>query len=162
MENNLYSAVINDTESLEIRTEELKDLDLLHTSGAHFHLLHEGSAYQIEVLEADYQKKLFYLNINGKRLSVLLSDRFDTLVKKMGLNLHEGQKVKDIKAPMPGMVLDILVEEGQNIEKGDPMIILEAMKMENVIKAGGDGIVKKIFVKKSNAVEKNAMLIELD
>jgi biotin carboxyl carrier protein len=67
-----------------------------------------------------------------------------------------------VKAPMPGLVLNIVVEPGQTVEKGDPMIILEAMKMENVIKAAGEGRVKAIKVQKGMAVDKGQLLIELD
>ena len=67
----------------------------------------------------------------------------------------------EIHAPMPGLVLEINVSEGQEVEKGDPLLILEAMKMENVIKAPGNGIIKKIHVEKGNPVEKNELLVEL-
>ncbi|HNM32873.1 MAG TPA: biotin/lipoyl-binding protein, partial [Chitinophagales bacterium] len=66
------------------------------------------------------------------------------------------------KAPMPGLVLDILVEAGQAVNKGDNLIILEAMKMENIIKASGSGTVKSIHVQKKDAVEKNQLLIEME
>ena len=71
------------------------------------------------------------------------------------------QKVNDLKAPMPGLVLDILVSEGQTIQKGDNLLVLEAMKMENNLKATNDAVVKKIKVSKGDKVEKNTVLIEL-
>ena len=70
------------------------------------------------------------------------------------------KKLNHIKAPMPGLVLSILVEEGKEVKKGDALIILEAMKMENILKSPADGIVKKIAVKKGVPVEKNQLLIE--
>jgi biotin carboxyl carrier protein len=70
------------------------------------------------------------------------------------------KKVNDVKAPMPGMVFNVLVSEGQDIKKGDPLIVLEAMKMENVLKSPTDGTVKKIAVTKGVAVEKNQVLIQ--
>jgi biotin carboxyl carrier protein len=63
---------------------------------------------------------------------------------------------------MPGLVISILVEEGQEVQKGDSLLILEAMKMENVIKAAGKGVVKSIKVQQKNAVEKNQILIEME
>ena len=60
---------------------------------------------------------------------------------------------------MPGLVLDIRVVEGDAVKKGDPILVLEAMKMENIIKSPTDGIVKKINVKKGVAVEKSQVLI---
>jgi len=71
------------------------------------------------------------------------------------------EKMDHVKAPMPGLVLDILVEVGQTINKGDNLLVLEAMKMENIIKASGTGIVKNIKVNKKDAVEKNQLLIEM-
>jgi len=68
----------------------------------------------------------------------------------------------NVKAPMPGLVLDILVEPGQSVQKGDNLLILEAMKMENIIKASGSGVVKNIPVHKKDAVEKNQLLIEME
>ncbi len=68
-------------------------------------------------------------------------------------------KINEIKAPMPGLVLDIRVAEGDAVKKGDTILVLEAMKMENSIKSPTDGLVKKISVKKGLAVEKNQVLI---
>jgi biotin carboxyl carrier protein len=67
--------------------------------------------------------------------------------------------VSDLKAPMPGLVLQILVEPGQEIKKGDKILILEAMKMENAIKAPADAIVAQIHINPGTAVDKNQLLI---
>ncbi|MCL4120534.1 UNVERIFIED_CONTAM: hypothetical protein GTU68_029062 [Idotea baltica] len=63
---------------------------------------------------------------------------------------------------MPGLVLDILVVAGQSIQKGDKLLVLEAMKMENNLKAVGDGIVKKVAIQKGNTVDKGDLLIEFE
>jgi biotin carboxyl carrier protein len=63
---------------------------------------------------------------------------------------------------MPGLVLNILVEAGQEVSKGDALLILEAMKMENVIKASGDGKVRSVKVKKGDAVDKGLLLVEME
>ena len=60
---------------------------------------------------------------------------------------------------MPGLVLDILVKVGDEVKKGDPLMILEAMKMENILKSASDGVIKKINVEKKQAVEKGQVLI---
>ena len=72
------------------------------------------------------------------------------------------QKVTDVKAPMPGLVLGVSVEIGQEVQKGDGLLILEAMKMENVIKSVGEGIVKAIHIEQGKAVEKGQLLIEME
>ena len=71
-------------------------------------------------------------------------------------------KVSDLKAPMPGLVLSIDVEVGKEVKKGDALLILEAMKMENVIKSPTDGVIKSIAVKTSQAVEKNQLLLNFE
>jgi biotin carboxyl carrier protein len=79
----------------------------------------------------------------------------------LGFSSKSTKKANEIKAPMPGMVLSVLVQEGQLVKAGESVLILEAMKMENVIKAPADCTVKQIKVKQGNAVEKNQVLIEL-
>ena len=66
----------------------------------------------------------------------------------------------ELRAPMPGLLLNVLVSEGDTVKKGDVIFILEAMKMENALKAMQDGIVKEICVKKGQTVEKNQLLIK--
>jgi biotin carboxyl carrier protein len=80
----------------------------------------------------------------------------------MGLDIKLNQKAESVKAPMPGMILKILVTPGQQINKGDGLVILEAMKMENILKATGPATVKAIKVNERSAVEKGAVLIELE
>ncbi len=79
----------------------------------------------------------------------------------MGIDITAGKKVNYIKAPMPGLVLNVAVAEGQAIKKGDPILVLEAMKMENVIKAPADGAIRKISVNKGDKVEKNQVMVSL-
>ena len=69
------------------------------------------------------------------------------------------KQLDNLKAPMPGLIHSLKVEAGQEVKKGDPLLILEAMKMENIIKSPGEGIVKEIHVEEKNSVEKNALLI---
>jgi biotin carboxyl carrier protein len=63
---------------------------------------------------------------------------------------------------MPGLVLNVFVEVGQEVQKGDNLLVLEAMKMENIIKATGTGKVKNIVVNQKQAVDKNQLLIEME
>jgi biotin carboxyl carrier protein len=94
--------------------------------------------------------------------SLEFKDPLDVLVNKLGLAAVSDQTVKEIHAPMPGLVLEIQVSEGDTVEKGTPLLILEAMKMENVIKSPGDGVIKSVAVEKGAAVEKSALLVEFE
>ena len=110
---------------------------------------------------ADFRKKRFEVKINGNFHSIAISDEFDLLVDKLGLSIVGSTKIKDVKAPMPGLVLDVSVATGQEVIKGDKLMILEAMKMENVIKSEGEGVVKEIHVEKGSTVDKGQILIEM-
>ena len=127
-----------------------------------FHILMGGKRFQATLLDADDTAKRFRIRVNGSMYEVKIADRYDQLVEKLGLSRHVPTKVKDIKAPMPGMVLEIHAVEGERVEKGQALLILEAMKMENAIKSPGEGIVKRICVQKGQAVDKNQLLLEID
>ena len=116
-------------------------------------------SYNAEVVRADFAHKSFTVKVNGKLLEVKVQDKFDLLLQQLGLGQANGTQPKDLKAPMPGLILDIKVTDGQAVLKGDVVIILEAMKMENAIKAPADGIVKAVKVKTGDNVEKNQVLI---
>jgi biotin carboxyl carrier protein len=80
----------------------------------------------------------------------------------MGLSLAASKVINDVKAPMPGMILDIMVSEGQEVKEGDNLLVLEAMKMENTILAPRDAVIKSISIAKGKTVTKNEVLIEME
>ncbi len=157
----MYKVTV-DQKEIPMESEKLQDLDIIPIGDNQFHILQNGKTYQAKLLTADYNSKSLSLEINGNKYDLTIADQYDLLVKKMGLSTGGAQKIKNVKAPMPGLILDILVEPGQAISKGDQLLILEAMKMENVLKAEGDGVVKSVEVKKSAAVDKGQVLIEME
>lgn len=68
----------------------------------------------------------------------------------------------DIKAPMPGIIMEILVDEGYTVRRDDELLILEAMKMENPIRSPEDGVVKTILVKKKDFVDTDQIIMSLE
>ncbi|NVK84541.1 MAG: acetyl-CoA carboxylase biotin carboxyl carrier protein subunit [Cytophagia bacterium] len=120
----------------------------------------DHKTFKCELLKLDQASKTIEIKINKNIYTISLKDKMDILLEKMGIDMAVASAVNDLKAPMPGLVLDIPVQVGQEVQKGDQLIILEAMKMENVLKAVGDGVVKSIEVSKGNSVEKNQVLIK--
>ncbi|WP_146088847.1 biotin/lipoyl-containing protein [Neolewinella xylanilytica] len=93
---------------------------------------------------------------------MVLSDNYDLLVERLGLSVNVEAATNEVTAPMPGLILEVLVEVGQEVTGGTPLLVLEAMKMENVLKADGEGTVKAIRVSKGDAVDKRQLLIEME
>ncbi len=125
-----------------------------------YHLLKDNLSYNLEIVKHIPEEKKMVVKINNTSYTLDIKDKYDELLHSLGLDSLAAKKVNDIKAPMPGMVLNILVTEGQEVKKGDPLIVLEAMKMENILKSPTDGVIKKIAIKKGIAVEKNQLLIQ--
>lgn len=134
--------------------------DLSKISDGYFHILVDHKSYRAEVIERDPAGKVLTIKINGRHYPVILRDKFDVLLEKMGMNSNAGTKVNHVRAPMPGLIIQLKVKDGDEVKAGDTLLILEAMKMENIIKAPGDAIVKSVKVRMGEGVEKNQVLIE--
>ncbi len=135
-------------------------LDIVSISENYFHVIYKNRSYRAEVVKADPATKTFVFKINGREYPVLVKNKFDLLLEQMGLQNVGAAKLNLIKAPMPGLIIDLKVVDGQEVKQNEPLLILEAMKMENIIKSPGDGVVKSVKVAKGNSVEKNQVLIE--
>ena len=136
------------------------DWDLQWITDRRVHLIASGRSIEAELVQIDSETKTIQIKFENKTVSLEVRDKFDLLLEKLGMNASASNAVKDIKAPMPGLILDIKVKAGDVVKKGDVVLILEAMKMENSIKAPGDGIVKGIKVNLKDSVEKNQVLIQ--
>ena len=125
-----------------------------------FHVLYLGRSYNAELVSADYAAKAFVLKINGQRVELQAQDRFDQLLKQLGLSDATATRVNELKAPMPGLIVDIRVVPGQAVQKGDPLLVLEAMKMENILKAPADGTISSIKAVLRANVTKGQVLVQ--
>jgi biotin carboxyl carrier protein len=134
--------------------------DLLKINPYQYHLLFKGKSYNVDILKLNMEEKTLVLKVNSVKFNLQVKDKYDELLHSLGLDNLASKKVNEIKAPMPGMVLNVLVKEGDEVKKGDALLILEAMKMENILKSPTDGTIKKIAATKGVAVEKNQLLIQ--
>ena len=122
-------------------------------------VLRQGKRYQVECVATPNADGVMVLRINGVRRQVKVLDERAKLLEKMGMSMGEAAGNADVKAPMPGKVLQVLVKPGDDVEEGRPLLVLEAMKMENMIKATAEGTVSEVPVGEGQAVEKGALLV---
>ncbi|RBL94047.1 biotin/lipoyl-containing protein [Chitinophaga flava] len=141
---------------------QVVDWSAVQVPSGDYSIIMDGHSYQAQVLKVDKDTKTVTLQINQQTYEVAIEEPIDQLLASMGIKDAMTKKVNDIKAPMPGLVLKVLVTPGQAIHKGDPVLILEAMKMENIFKAASDAVVKEIKVAERTAVEKGEVLIVLE
>ncbi len=166
----MLQATVNDKSAFSIKQEDgifsvddvAVDWDAAWQPNGLISILHNGKSYTAIVEKADRAAREVTLRVNGQQYKVNIQEPIDLLLKNMGMDLRSMQKAEPVKAPMPGMVLKVLVSPGQQINKGDALVILEAMKMENILKATATATVKAIKVGERIAVEKGAVLIELE
>jgi biotin carboxyl carrier protein len=137
-------------------------IDALSADGRKIHIIRNHKSYNVEIVNASTLEKTFTIKVNGRKYHLEAKDKYDELLKSLGMEAAGSGKINEIKAPMPGLVIDIMVAPGQEVKKGDPVMVLEAMKMENILKSPSDGIVKKINVEKRQAVEKNQVLLNFE
>lgn len=139
-----------------------KELDIKDIGNSLFSVLHKNKSHEISISKIDKEARLISLTIDGIFSQVSYAHKIDLLLEKMGFDLGSANKMSILKAPMPGLVVDWFVKEGDKVQSGDKLLILEAMKMENIIKSTGEGVIKKLQVQKGMAVEKNQLLIEFN
>ena len=146
----MYQVTINSGESLQLKETSSgfapssgnHEVDLFERKEGEYHLLVDGQSMLVHIDKVDVENiNTSLARVNGKPCTIEIKDKIDLLLKSMGLENAMVKKMNELKAPMPGLVLDVLVQPGAAVEKGDPLLVLEAMKMENVIKAAGDGTV---------------------
>ena len=138
------------------------NLDIEKMDGRTWHILKDHKSYYVQWVERSEDGKTFMLKINGQLLKLNAKDHYDLLLEQMGMSAANTAKATKLKAPMPGKVLDVMVQPGQTVAKGEGLLILEAMKMENMLKAEQDGTVKSVNVSVGDAVEKNNVLIDFE
>lgn len=162
--------IVNENHSFSIENEGGRlfldanefEVDLQAINAHTFHILHDNKSYTAEVVSLDKREKKVVVKVNGNEYSVLLRDRYDLLLDNMGMQFSKNNGASTLKAPMPGLVLDLMVKVGDSVKKGDSLLILEAMKMENIIKSSENVVIKSIEISQHSIVEKNQVLLTFE
>ena len=160
--NSIFNIKVNDTFDFKIENEELSSLDILQVSDSEFHILQHNKSYKAEIQTADFNNKTYKVKVNNNTYNININNQLDLLIKDLGFSISSTKHVNSIKAPMPGLILDINIKVGQKIKENDTLLILEAMKMENIISSPRNGVIKCISANIGDAVEKNQLLIEFE
>jgi biotin carboxyl carrier protein len=157
-----YKVRVEGNGEFRYNQNEIDSLDSREISSSNYHLIVDNKSFKGEIEKADFLNKQYIVRVRNNTYKIDISNELDLLIEEMGLSLGQALVVNDIKAPMPGLILDVNIAEGDEVKEGDYLLVLEAMKMENTLTAPRDGVVKAISVKKGQTVEKNQLLIEME
>ena len=157
--NGRYTYNISSDKDAVFVDEQAIVFDLQEAGANRIHLIKDNRSYLAELISFDPHTKSGAIKVNSNIYHFNAKDQYDELLEKLGMDKLSTNIISDLKAPMPGMVLKIAVQEGQEVKKGENLLILEAMKMENIIKSPADVTVGSLKIQAGDKVEKNQILI---
>jgi len=159
---NKYKVKVNNSVEIDISDDDVSKLDAVKTGDKKYHVLQNNTTFKAELADSNFGRKKYSIKVNNRSYDVDISNPLDLLIDKMGFTFGTSKQVNSIKAPMPGLIFDIHVEEGQEVKEDESLLILEAMKMENVITSPRDGVIKSVNIAKGDAIDKGHLLIEFE
>lgn len=160
--NNTHKLKVNDSHEFEVLPQDLRKLEVLQEDDSKLIILKDKIKYEVQFLDDAINGKRQIIKVNGNTFRVEISNPLDLLIDKMGFELGSSEKIGSIEAPMPGLILEVAVTGGQEVKEGDTLLILEAMKMENIITSPISGIIKNVEVVKGQAVDKKQSLLNFE
>lgn len=159
---NKFKVKVNNSLEFDITDDDVSKLDAAKTANNEYHVLQNNKPFKAELVDSNFNRKKYSIKVNNHSYDVDISNPLDLLIDKMGFTFGSSKQVNSIKAPMPGLILDIHIKEGQEVKEDEGLLILEAMKMENVITSPRDGVIKSVNVAKGDAIDKGHLLIEFE
>ena len=143
--------VLVDGKPFEVDFTEISDQPV-------YSLLLDGSSYEAYVYPTD---KTWQVLLHGRLYPAMVEDE-----RERRLRAAAGSEVQEtgefhLKAPMPGLVVAIAVADGQQVQKGDVLIVLESMKMQNELKSPRDGVMARLRVKTGDSVEQHQTMLSV-
>ncbi len=162
----MIKAIINGKKEFTVEGTTLNgdavDWDLIEVRENTFHIIKDNKSYNATLISFNAEEKTMVLNVNGNDYEISIKDKNDLLLQQLGISAKTSSAVQFIKAPMPGLIINVSVNVGDEVTKGDTLLILEAMKMENVIKSPRNGKIKRVSIELRKAVEKNQVMLEFE
>ena len=153
IEKNAEGLFINDNKT---------NADIKQLNPTAWHIINDLQSYNVELVSFNSADKTAEIKVNNNSYTVTAKDQFDILLEKLGLTSLTANKISELKAPMPGMVLKVFVTEGAEVKKGENLFVLEAMKMENIIKSPDDVTIKTVKITPGDKVEKGQVLLQFN
>lgn len=160
--NKKYQLTVNSDSNYQSSELLGSDMDSTLVSTNNYHVLKNNKSFTSEITESHFDQKHYVVKVNNNTYTVNIQNHLDLLIKQLGFSIGTNKQINAIKAPMPGLILEISVQVGQEVHENDNLLILEAMKMENNLSSPRAGIIKSISVSKGDTVEKGQLLIEFE
>jgi biotin carboxyl carrier protein len=160
----MITGILNSVVQLDLSQRDLGKFKVLEINyNKKEIILSNGSKnFECKILKENLIDQSYIVKINGEISTIRLIKQVEKTIEKLGIQKGNKKNINILKAPMPGLILDVIVKESDLVKKGDPVIILEAMKMENILSSPLDGIVKEVKVIPQQTVEKNNILIKFE
>lgn len=157
-----HKVIVDDKYEFTFSEEDIANASIIETPRGLHMLTPDEKSLEVQWKKKDLVNRRYTPQVYGNLFEVRIETPLEQQIASMGFSLDSKQTVSQIIAPMPGLILDIQVSEGDEVVENDLLLILEAMKMENAVKSPRSGKIKSIHVSKGDAVEKKHLLIEFE
>lgn len=135
------------------------DVSLQPLSGATYLMMLDGHP---RVVTVEQNEENTTVTLNGTSIESHYRTDAEVTLEKLGITSGDAAAHREIRSPMPGLLLRMLVEPGETVSRGQGLVVLEAMKMENELSAPADGVIAAVHAEAGTSVAKNDLLVELD
>lgn len=160
IDNQAFEITLDDDNSTASVNGREIPFELITQSNGRVLFRHGTKLHIVDNIEVNKQKVSF--SFDGTFIEAVVKDEQDLLLERLGFSADLPASVGRLEAPMPGKILELLVNEGDEVEEGQPVAILEAMKMENELKAPAGGTVEIVSAGVGDSVEKNQTILEIE
>jgi biotin carboxyl carrier protein len=159
---NKFKVKVNTSLEFDLSKEQIEKLNVIPQKDSNFHILQNNQSFKAKLIQSNFDEKQYTITVNSNVYHIKIENSLERLIKQMGYSTGSTKKLNLVKAPMPGIIIDFNVKKGDVVKEGDTLLILEAMKMENTITCPKDAVVKSVYSKTGDTVEKNKLLIEIE